>query len=218
MANEWTLERAVQTVTRQKAHKYRGIAEAEDISQELWAYVYGAGKKDLETWRLAGDWTRVMLALHGAGRQYCETEKAHKEGYKFEDIAWYSPHMLADLVPYALDPLFDGSRERDHNEVHHRRDPAEGHTLLAMIADVQKALKKTGLTHAHDFDPTSDSGMSNLVRLVDALGGSYPAAPGYHRPGVGKRSRGSGKGTRAAGGDSVRAGSRVSEVQGLGEV
>jgi len=211
MSNEWTLERAVQTVTRQKVHKYRAYVEAQDVSQELWAYVYGAGKTRIEGWRLAGDWTRVMLALHGAGRQYCEAQKAHREGYNFEDVAWYSPHMLADLIPYALDPLFDGSRERDHSEVHHRRDPAEGNTILVMVADVQKALKKTGLDKgAHDFDPSTDSGMSNLVRLVDALGGSYPAAPGYRRSPRHTHRRGVGGHPKTTSGDSLRAGDGVS--------
>lgn len=168
-------------VALQTALKYRGFVEADDIRQELVIY-YIANSKEFEKWRLAGnnaDTFRLMRALFGKAKKHCEIEKAAKCGYNFEDVAWYDPAMLVNLMPLALNPRWDGlsGEVEDPGMPHGKAVASEGSTLLAMVCDVRRVLKGKKWK-VEDFDPTDAGGKQRLEWLSEKLGGTYPEVPG----------------------------------------
>lgn len=175
-----TIEDRIPTVAREVAAGYRRYVEPADVYQELMAYVFGDGKKALEKLVKEGDEFRIQRALYGAAKQFCEREKAAQSGYSFDDVAWYSPVKLADLIPLALDPEWDGlTGEGDEASGFGAVDGREGGTLLAMVADVRRVLG-TGWSVSR-FNPETESGLANLEWLADRLGGEFPESPGYQR-------------------------------------
>lgn len=178
------LDSLVRGAAHAVAGRYSRWVDPQDVLQEVWLYALGDGKKHIQTWREKDEMHRVRLALAGVGKQYCEREKATKSGYSFGDVAWYDPVTLADLVPLALDPEFDGITGESGDQSGRRRQTngSEGGTLLAMIADTRKALGKVGPSMDEaDYDPTTENGMANLTVLADFLGGEFPDSPGYRR-------------------------------------
>lgn len=164
--------------------RYSRWVDQEDVLQEVWLYALGDGAKHIQTWREKNEMHRVRLALAGAAKQFCEQEKAQKSGYHFEDVAWYSPEILADLVPLALDPHYDGitGETGDQSSRRKQTDGREGGTLMAMIADTRKALEKVGDSlDPADYVLETEEGTERLVNLADFLGGEFPNSPGYQR-------------------------------------
>lgn len=152
----------------------------DDIAQELWLYIHGPGKKHIDKWVADDEWFRVVRALFGVAKQYALNEKAALSGYDFNDLAWYSPEKLAELVPLALAANWDGMSTDGDAETGGRGnvDPAEGGNLLAMVMDVRRAVR--GMEDL-SFDPETEAGMHNLQTLCGRLGGEFPSAPGYRR-------------------------------------
>jgi hypothetical protein len=178
-ADKWTIDKAIGFVAATKHRRYRQWTEREDITQELWVYALSGGKPHFDRWFATGDTHRVLLALHGAAKRYCEREKAYKSGYDPEDVEWYEPESVAALVPLALDPLFDGRVEEESPDTPRRRsDLSEGGTLVAMVVDVRKAIAATGVTGS--YDPNDVVGKRNLEALAAWLGWR-PYTPGYER-------------------------------------
>jgi hypothetical protein len=178
-----TIEDRIPGIAAQVASRYPRFVDRDDVEQELRVYALGEGKKHLDRYVADGDEFRVQRALFGAAKQYAEREKAQKSGYSFEDVAWYSPSKLAELVPLALNPKWDGlTGQGDESAAYGSTDGREGGTLLAMVADVRRALAPTGTAWTvSDFDPETETGLRNLEWLADQLGGEYPEAPGYGR-------------------------------------
>lgn len=179
---EFDLDSAIRHAAKDTHNRFRRFADYDDIYNEVWVYAHGDGKRKIDKWIAADERFRIIRALCGAARQYSEQEKAHKTGYHVDDVAWYSPEKLADLVPLALDPTWDAiSGAGDETAGYGSTDGAEGGTLLAMVIDVRRALKSTRLSEYENYDPLDEDGMRNLDRLADYLGGEYPDAPGYGR-------------------------------------
>lgn len=166
--------------------KFSRFVDKNDLHQELYLYALDRGAKHIERWREKGEKHRIYLALFGAARQYCEREKALQSGYDFDDIAWYSPEKLRDLIPLATDPNFDGiTGEAEDANTEGSRQVAgrEGGTLLAMIADIRTALRACPQAR-HVVESTSedsDEFEAALIVLADFLGGEFPESPAYAR-------------------------------------
>ena len=175
----------VVATARYRTH-YRWV-ELEDLKSELIVYALGKGRPFLEDWLDTGEAgdereeQRVMLALFGAAKQFCEQEKAQKSGYRFDDISWYSPGNLALIMPLALDPDFDAivGESGDLGMPRAVADGKEGGNLLAMVTDIRRHV--SGGYKAEEWDPDVEAGLENLQWLADKLGGEYPEAPGYFR-------------------------------------
>jgi hypothetical protein len=161
--------------------RFADYTDRADVEQEVRLYVLGDGAKHIAKWVADDEKFRITRALCGVARQYCEREKAARSGYSFDDIAWYSPEKLAELVPLALSAQFDGlTGDTDQSSAYGSTDGAEGGTLLAMIADVRRALGQANdWANASDFDPETDVGLERLTALADRLGGEFPGAPSY---------------------------------------
>lgn len=177
------LSRAAQVAGKTHA-RFTRFTSLDDVTQEVRLYILGEGRPHLEKMLTAeGGEFRAMRALYGVARQFCEREKAVKSGYSFEDVAWYSPTKLVDLIPLALNTRWDGiTGEGDETASFGSTDGREGGTLLAMVADIRRALGSSGgAWKVTDFDPETEYGQFNLEWLADRLGGEWPEAPGYGR-------------------------------------
>ncbi len=78
---------------------YRSWAEAADIEQEMWLWVYSHHSQldDMPPYTL-------RRRLKDAGVRYCRREKAAKSGYHPEDEYTYTQPVLLKLLPDAFDP------------------------------------------------------------------------------------------------------------------
>lgn len=166
--------------------RYRDYTEFGDVYQEVVLYSLDKGKVKLHRWATKEDqqdgWRRLYLDLKTVAKAYCENEKAVKCGYSFDDIMWYRPAHLQQLIPIALDPEFDGlvgsvpeptgSRQRHTGK-------NEGNSLLAMICDVRWALAR--MESAPPDDLNSDEGEAFCIEMADLLGGDFPGSPAKGR-------------------------------------
>ena len=152
------------TVAHRVAPRYNGHVTVDDLLQELW--LYATTTRQVQREAEAGDSSRVYRSLHGAAIQYCEAEKAHRTGYRLQDVAWYSTEAVERLLPLALDPLFDGTApfDDDNNEGGKSKQSGDQANLLVQVLDIRAAARAVGT------DPAA---------IVEWLGGEYPAAPGY---------------------------------------
>ena len=134
--------------------KYRKFVDRDDVKQEclLWAMNRSdwinsqLGEPDTEKrrhneQRLAWQMTRVA-------ERYCRREKATRSGYHTSDEAYYETATIAQLLPFVLASILDGSVLEQAQEM--IRDgqpkgsssPAEGGNLLATLIDIKNAYPK----------------------------------------------------------------------------
>lgn len=181
--SEPTIDNKISWVSSRIALTHGRWVSKDDISQELWLYYLDFGKKDLNKAIDKDDWARVNRLLFARAHRYAEEEKAHQCGYAFEDVAWYRPEQLYDLLPMALDASWEGlTGESGEEHVSSSNGGREGGSLLAMVVDVRRALGSAmSWATVDDFDPKTEIGMERLVALADKLGGEFPNSPGYDR-------------------------------------
>ena len=160
----------VAKAARLVTHRYRSYVEEEDVSQEIYAWLYGPGQIKVARW-LESDpqqTTRIYLSMLDVARLYAEREKAVKAGYRAEDVWWYTPASLEALMPLALDSAFTQQN---------------GHVgeLLTMVVDIRKAIEEAGLwgyfhgaTHNGDEEDQAQF-YANLLLVLERLGGERPA-------------------------------------------
>lgn len=124
--------------------------------------------------------SRIFWSFVAAAQKPAEKRKAEMHGYEVDDVEWYTPAMVAALLPLALDPDYDGQatpdRERkvDINENAARRTPNHGETgnTLAQVLDIRRAI--AGLPDWVGVDVSSDPSRSSLEAIVQYLGGPRP--------------------------------------------
>jgi len=137
-------------VTRQ----YRAFVEADDIKQEClqWAltrtdYITEQLSVDNEEQRKHNE-QRIAWQMKRAAERYARKEKANKSGYQTGDEAYYENATLAQLLPFVIASIIDGTVLEQAQEM--IRDgqpkgsssPAEGGNLLATLIDIKKAYVK----------------------------------------------------------------------------
>ena len=137
-------------VTRQ----YRAFVEADDIKQEClqWAltrtdYITEQLSVDDEEQRKHNE-QRIAWQMKRAAERYARKEKANKSGYQTGDEAYYENATLAQLLPFVIASIIDGTVLEQAQEM--IRDgqpkgsssPAEGGNLLATLIDIKKAYTK----------------------------------------------------------------------------
>jgi hypothetical protein len=92
------------------ARVYR-MVEREDIAQELWLSYYGSqwalngpekpteGLEDTDAYTEYSDALKALRKeMRAAAEKYCRQEKAAKEGYEYDDEAYYSIGALKNLL------------------------------------------------------------------------------------------------------------------------
>jgi RNA polymerase sigma factor (sigma-70 family) len=138
--------------------KYHRFAEFEDIKQAMNEYAWKRKDKvseyllrDNEVERKMG-YKAFSTFMRRAGERYARKEKARALGYELGDEYFYRLVMIetlikvlgsedAQLTNQVMDPDIHGGRAK--------KQASEGNNLLAMLSDVDRAMKKLDLrTHS----------------------------------------------------------------------
>jgi DNA-directed RNA polymerase specialized sigma24 family protein len=193
-----TAKRAAGSVTRIN----NGYLEADDVLGSIYEWMSKNYDKVVE-WREEGSKGYFNTAVYRAGLRYALAERKARTGAHDEDLHFYSPGQIEELLPLLWDrelwsmdaptPGRGGSSK-----------PAEGNTKIAMLVDVSSALVALNdeereilrrrfadgepLDHiALSYETTEDALRMRIVRIirkmVKRLGGEPPwwGGPGSRR-------------------------------------
>lgn len=131
--------------------EYRKFVDKDDVRQECmhWAltravYVNEQLSEENTEQRRHNE-QKIAWQMKRAAERYCRKEKAHKSGYQLADEAYYESATLAQLLPFVIASVLDGTVLEQAQEM--IRDgqpkgsssPAEGGNLLATLIDIKKA-------------------------------------------------------------------------------
>jgi DNA-directed RNA polymerase specialized sigma24 family protein len=190
----------VTAVAHALARDFRAYTSAQDISQELWLWVFRHENKVLEyvDREDKDEQNRGLRALHKTMMRlamvYCRREKAKAVGYLPSDEYFYTRSLVSALImavhnegKMVVNQVSEGTRRA--------KLASEGNDILAMISDVESALEildpsQQELLHrvyGEGVDVTviaAESGVTRqavdgrvnraLDRMIKELGGEYP--------------------------------------------
>jgi hypothetical protein len=175
----------VQKAARYCARRYRHYGvEADDVAQEMLAWLYGKGEKKVVNWlsKTPQQTTRIYRSLLDEGLTYGEAEKAERVGYHPDDTLWYTPKMIEAVMPLVLDTTYDGlsglAEENSGTGGKAKKPSAEGNDLMTTVVDVRRALKKCPAWVALVFlqSVPDGAGWEDAVQaLINVLGGEGPS-------------------------------------------
>lgn len=187
--------------------KYRQWVERDDLTQELYAWAlaradhYAELLNDENKLQKTINEKRISWQMRRHAERYARKEKAKKSGYQIGDESFYDTLVLAQLLPYVISSVLDGTVLEQAQEIINdgqpRRPsaPAEGGNLLAILIDIKKAYLKLDvvdkdiLIHRYHHNltlqelseylgcavSTADRKVnSSLRRLQNILGGESP--------------------------------------------
>ena len=179
--------------------KYHKFCEAADIRQELWIWALKKPQVVLQFIDREGDELKSGLkglgkTLYREGDRYCRREKAAQSGYKTSDEYFYTKHLIDALIE--ADANNGVMVVNQVNEEVKRHKPAsEGGDVMAMIADVKRALKALdpsteAMLQYHVVDKMSSESIGQAFgisrqavdqrisrayeRMIESLGGHSP--------------------------------------------
>jgi RNA polymerase sigma factor (sigma-70 family) len=138
--------------------KYHRFAEFEDIKQAMNEYAWKRKDKvseyllrDDEVERKMG-YKAFSTFMRRAGERYARKEKARALGYELGDEYFYRLVMIETLIKVLGSEdaqLTNQVMDPDIHGVRAKRQASEGNNLLAMLSDVDRAMKKLDLrTHS----------------------------------------------------------------------
>ena len=140
----------VPSIARVVHNQYQAHTERDDIKQECiqWAltrveYINSQLEVEDTTERRHNE-QKIAWQMKRVAERYARKEKAVKSGYQLADEAYYQTGMLAQLLPFVIASVLDGTVLEQAQEM--IRDgqpkgsssPAEGGNLLAMLIDIKK--------------------------------------------------------------------------------
>lgn len=182
----FTYSEAVKLFSRKAAgeisRRYRRYGvEFDDVLSEINLWILAKGSNKIRRWLESEpqQTTRIHMEMRDAGRRYAEKEKAAFCGYEPDDVHFYSVNMIEAALPLALDPTWDGLKGQtgERSEGGTRKPPHEGGDVVAVVADVRKAIqatpdwvRETLLTQSRGDDRWE----SAVAAVIDYLGGSSP--------------------------------------------
>ena len=139
--------------------QFKLYVEADDVRQEclMWAmsrtdYINEQLNVEDNEERKHNE-QRIAWQMRRVAERYARKEKAAKAGYHITDEAYYESATVAQLLPFVIASIIDGTVLEQAQEM--IRDgqpkgsssPAEGGNLLAMLFDIKKAFLKLDEKH-----------------------------------------------------------------------
>jgi len=136
------------------SRKFKGWVEPQDIKQECYLWAIGRGQQftDLlnepETNKREQNEKRIAYQMRRMAERYARKEKARKAGYKTTDEAFYDTTTIAQLIPFVIASVVDGTVLEQAQEMindgtpRKQSTPAEGGNLLAILIDIKKSFIK----------------------------------------------------------------------------
>jgi DNA-directed RNA polymerase specialized sigma24 family protein len=128
----------VAKIASEYARKFR-MVEADDIRQELWIWFLEHPNKTI-TWSKLDvkEGTKLFArSLRNAALDYCQRQKAKKEGYEPSDNYYYKMELVESLLPAVLSGSWEQEAMTDVTaNVKAPSAPAEGGNWMALLADI----------------------------------------------------------------------------------
>ena len=151
-----TLYELVPSVAFVISRKFKNWIDLEDIKQEcfLWAISRGQQFTDLlnepDYNKRIHNEKRIAYQMQRMAERFARKEKARKAGYKTTDEAFYDTTIIAQLIPFVIASIVEGTVLEQAQEMindgtpRKQSTPAEGGNLLAILIDIKKAYLKIG--------------------------------------------------------------------------
>jgi len=190
----------ISIASRTVARRFQGFVTSDDLRQEC--YLWCMRRHDKVAQWLDVDQSdkaavksganQFMKTMYRVAEVYARKERADILGYRIEDEWFANTGVIAELLPIVLAGGYDGYEAPEGDGSRSRRDPAEGNSKLAQLADVTAAwqahpdpllerLYGTSATRDQIADeweisrPTlKDRERKALKKMVDFLGGESP--------------------------------------------
>jgi RNA polymerase sigma factor (sigma-70 family) len=136
------------------SRKFKGWVEPQDIKQECYLWAIGRGQQftDLlnepETNKREQNEKRIAYQMRRMAERYARKQKAAKAGYHTSDEAFYDTTTIAQLIPFVIASVVDGTVLEQAQEMindgtpRKQSTPAEGGNLLAILIDIKKSFLK----------------------------------------------------------------------------
>jgi DNA-directed RNA polymerase specialized sigma24 family protein len=136
------------------AQRYPKFVEREDVKQEClqWALTRAAYINDQlgepDTDKRKHNEQKIAWQMLRVAERYARKEKATRSGYQTNDEAYYERATLAQLLPFVIASVIDGTvLEQAQDMVKDGQprgssSPAEGGNLLAILLDIKKGYVK----------------------------------------------------------------------------
>lgn len=149
-----TLYELVPSVTYVIVRKFKGWVDTEDIRQELYLWAIGRGQQFTDLLnepnfeKREQNERRIAYQMRRVAERYARREKARKAGYKTSDEAFYDTTLIAQLIPFVIASIVNGTVLEQAQEMINdgqprgQSTPAEGGNLLAILIDIKKAYLK----------------------------------------------------------------------------
>jgi len=146
----------VPSIARVVHNQYNKWADRDDIKQECVQWALSRVAYINEQLSVENDEERkhneqkIAWQMKRAAERYARKEKAVKSGYQLGDEAYYQSGVLAQLLPFVIASVIDGTVLEQAQEMLHdgmpkgSSSPAEGGNLLAMLIDIKQSYEKLG--------------------------------------------------------------------------
>ena len=149
-----TLYELVPSVAFVISRKFKNWIDPEDIKQECYLWAIGRGQQFTDLLnepdynkRIHNE-KRIAYQMQRMAERFARKEKARKAGYKTTDEAFYDTSTIAQLIPFVIASIVEGTVLEQAQEMindgtpRKQSTPAEGGNLLAILIDIKKAYLK----------------------------------------------------------------------------
>ena len=149
-----TLYELVPSVAYSIVNKFKGWVDPDDVRQECYLWAIGRGQHFTDLLneenpdKREQNEKRIAYQMRRVAERYARKEKARKAGYKTTDEAFYDTTTIAQLIPFVIASVVDGTVLEQAQEMindgtpRKQSTPAEGGNLLAILIDIKKAYLK----------------------------------------------------------------------------
>lgn len=149
-----TLYQLVPSVSYLIAKKFKGWVERQDIKQECYLWAIGRSEQfnqllnEPDFAKREQNERRIAYQMRRMAERFARKEKARKSGYQTSDEAFYDTSTIAQLIPFVIASVVEGTVLEQAQEMlndgspRKQSTPAEGGNLLAILIDIKRAYLK----------------------------------------------------------------------------
>ena len=149
-----TLYELVPSVSYVISRKFKGWVDLADIKQECFLWAIGRGQQFVDLLnepdanKREQNERRIAYQMQRMAERFARKEKARKAGYKTTDEAFYDTTTIAQLIPFVISSVVDGTVLEQAQEMitdgqpKGSSSPAEGGNLLANLIDIKRGYLK----------------------------------------------------------------------------
>jgi RNA polymerase sigma factor (sigma-70 family) len=149
-----TFKDLVPSVANVIVRKFKGWVDREDVKQECYLWAIGRGQQFTDLLneenpnKREQNEKRIAYQMRRVAERYARREKASKAGYHISDEAFYDTATIAQLIPFVIASVIDGTVLEQAQEMindgtpRKQSTPAEGGNLLAILIDIKKCYLK----------------------------------------------------------------------------